>query len=124
MTHINKENLKEYVNKLLELEQEEEKMKRISGNIKKEKDQINTLIMDFMDKNNIKDKDIILGEKKITYACSKTVESITKKLILERLTQFLQNEHTAKEALNFIYSDRSNKEKYYLKISNLKKNDV
>ena len=121
MTHINKENLKEYVNKLLELEQEEEKMKRISGNIKKEKDQINTLIMDFMDKNNIKDKDIILGEKKITYACSKTVESITKKLILERLTQFLQNEHTAKEALNFIYSDRLNKEKYYLKISNLKK---
>jgi len=122
MTHINKENLKEYVSKLLELEQEEEKIKRISGNLKKEKEQINNLIIDFMDKNNIKDKDIILGEKKIAYAVSKTTESITKKLILERLTQFLQNENNAKEAVNYIYADRNSKEKYYLKISNLKKN--
>jgi len=124
MPSIDKDNLKEYVSKLFDLEQEEEKMKRITSNLKKEKEQINNLIMDFMDKNNIKDKDIILGEKKITYSCSKTVETITKKLILDRLTQFLQNEHTAKEAVSFIYSDRSSKEKFYLKISPIKKGDV
>jgi len=124
MPSIDKDNLKEYVSKLFDLEQEEEKMKRITSNLKKEKEQINNLIMDFMDKNNIKDKDIILGEKKITYSCSKTAETITKKLILDRLTQFLQNEHTAKEAVSFIYSDRSSKEKFYLKISPIKKGDV
>lgn len=124
MPSIDKDNLKEYVSKLFDLEQEEEKMKRLTSNLKKEKEQINNLIMDFMDKNNIKDKDIILGEKKITYSCSKTAETITKKLILDRLTQFLQNENTAKEAVSFIYSDRSSKEKFYLKISPIKKGDV
>jgi hypothetical protein len=118
---MEKENLKEYVQKFFEIEKEEEKYKDILSKIKKQKDILNENIINFMDKNNIKDKDIIFGDKKIKYAATKVQASITKKLIYDRLTIFLKNEEIANNATNFIYSDRDNSLKYSLKISDIKK---
>ena len=115
-------NLKDYVNKLIEIEKEEEKYKLLFANIKKEKELINNTIINFMEKNNITEKDIIFGNKKIKYSKMKVQDTVTKKLIEERLKIFLKSENVAKEATNFIYSDRNSTQKIYLKISNFTNN--
>ena len=113
-------NLKEYISKLIEIEKEEEKYKLLFSNFKKEKESINNMIMNLMESNNIVDKDIIFGNKKIKYMKSNVQDCITKKLINEKLKVFLKNENLANDATNFIYSNRNSVEKKYLKISDLK----
>jgi hypothetical protein len=126
---LDKDNLKTYINKLLELEKEEEKIKAISSNLRKEKENVSSYIMDFMSKNQITDKDIIFGNKKIKYTASSPQEGITKGLLLAKLTEFLKTkfsdgaeskaEETAQEAIKYIYSSRDRVEKNYLQISNM-----
>jgi hypothetical protein len=113
--------LKDNISKLIELEKEEEKYKNIFSNIKKEKEALNTNVIQFMQKNNITDKDIIFGDKKIKFATSKVQDGITKKLIYDRLKIYLKDDVEANNATNFIYSDRNISEKNYLKISETKK---
>jgi hypothetical protein len=113
-------NLKEYINKLVELESEEEKYKNILLELKKKKENVNNLIINFMEHNNITDKDIIFGDKKIKYSKMKVQECITKKLIEERLKVFLKNDLIANDATKFIYSDRNSNQKVFLKITNIK----
>lgn len=112
--------LKENIEKLIEIEKEEENYKNIFSNLKKEKDKINANVINFMEKNNITDKDIIFGDKKIKYATSKLQDNITKKLIYERLKIYLKDDIEANNATNFIYADRNVSEKNYLKISEIK----
>ncbi len=115
-------NLKEYITKLIEIEKEEEKYKILFSNFKQEKETLNNLIISFMENNKITEKDIIFGDKKIKYSKTKIQDNITKKLIEDRLKIFLKNEQAAKDATNFIYSDRNSTEKKFLKISDIKKN--
>jgi len=112
--------LKENIEKLIEIEKQEENYKNIFSNLKKEKDKINTNVISFMEKNNITDKDIIFGDKKIKYTTSKLQDNITKKLIYERLKIYLKDDVEANNATNFIYADRNVSEKNYLKISEIK----
>ncbi len=107
--------LKNYIEKFVHLETEEEKYKEIMSNIKKEKESLNTYIATFMEKNNITDKDIFFGDNKIKYTQTKVQDGITKKLILERLKVFLKNEQHAIDATNFIYSDRNSTFKTQIK---------
>ena len=113
-------NLKDYVQKLVEIEKEEEKYKNICSNLKKEKDNLNEYIIQYLEKNKITNKDIIYGDKKIKYSLMKTQDNITKKLIYERLKIFLKSESVATDATNFIYSDRNSNQKPVIKISNFK----
>ena len=113
--------LKEYIQKLVELEKEEEKYKNIFTNLKKEKDSLNDNIINFMENNKITDKDIIFGDKKIKYSLMKVPDSISKKLIHDRLKLFFKNEKEAEEATQFIYNDRNSKQKPIIKITNVKK---
>ena len=112
--------LKEYVKKLIEYEAQEEHYKNLMNNIKKEKEKINDGLMNLLVENNITDKDIIFGDKKIKYTSQKITENITKKLILERLTSYLKDENAAQQATNYIYSDRNASVKNYIKITNIK----
>jgi phosphate uptake regulator len=112
--------LKEYVKKLIEYETQEEHYKNIMNNIKKEKEKINDSLMNLLVENNITDKDIIFGDKKIKYTSQKITENITKKLILERLTSYLKDENVALQATNYIYSERNASVKNYIKITNIK----
>jgi seryl-tRNA synthetase len=108
--------LKSNVEKLIEIEKQEEKYKTLISDLKKEKESLSHNIIHFMEKNKITDKDIIFGNSVIKYAQSKVPEGITKKRINERLTLFLNNGKTAKEATDFIYSDRDSKINTSIKI--------
>lgn len=112
--------LKEYIEKLVEIEKEETKYKNIYNDLKKNKDMINNNIINYLEKNSITDKDIIFGNKKIKYSLMKTQDSITKKLILERLKKYFNNDMKATEITNYIYSDRNSNQKPIIKISNIK----
>jgi hypothetical protein len=112
--------LKENIQKLLELEEQEEKYKVLLSNIKEEKDVLSSNIMNFMESNNIKDKDIILNNKKIKYSTSKIQENISKKYLIDKLTQYFKNAETASQITNFIYDNRTLTQKNYLKISDIK----
>jgi hypothetical protein len=113
-------NLKEHVEKLIELEIEEEKYKNIFLRIKQEKEILNNNIMNYMEKNSVTHKDIIFGNRKIKYTTNNVTENITKKLILERLKSFFKDEKVANDATNFIYSERNSTKKNTLKITSIK----
>ncbi len=114
------EYLKSNVEKLIELDKQEDKYKNIISELKKEKDAVNNNIINFMEKNNITNKDIILGDTKIKYAQTKVAENITKKRIYERLTTYFGDEKSAKQATDFIYSERESKINKSIKILNIK----
>ena len=114
---------KEYISKLVEIEEKEDKYKNILLEIKNEKEKMNDKIINFMEKNNITDKEIIFGERKIKYMKNKITETITKKLIETRLKQFFKDDNQALSVVNFIYNDRNKNEKVSLKISLLNNKD-
>ena len=120
MSDNSQQKLKGYVEKLFEIEKEENKYKNLMADMKKEKEILNQHIMNYMVSNDIKDKDIIYGSKKLKYSSMNVQDTITKKLINDRLKIFLKDEIMAANATNFIYSDRNKTTKNYLKISDIK----
>jgi hypothetical protein len=118
---MSSDNLKEYVKNLIELENEEEKYKNMFSKIKEQKEILNNNIMNYMEKNNVTDKEIVYGDKKIKYTTTNLSENITKKLILDKLKIYFKDEKSAIDVTNFIYSDRNMTKKNTLKILNMKK---
>ncbi len=105
------------VKRFLQLNTEEEKLKEEMKTIKNEKDNLENSILNFMERNNITDRDIDVGDFKLKYSSNKKTEGVTKKLIYERLVQFLQNEAKAKELLDFIYQERNSEMIHSIKLS-------
>lgn len=116
-----KSQLKLFISEFITLDKEENIYKDKIKNLKNKKEKIHDNIVNYMSNNDILDKEIIFENNKIKCASSKITESITKKLILERLKLFLKDENLANQATNFIYSDRNSSQKLSLKISNIKK---
>lgn len=117
-------NLKDFIQKLIEIEKEEEKYKNIISKLKKEKDDINVNLINFLEKNKITNKEIIYGDKKIKYSLMKTQDTITKKLIEQRLKIYLNSDTKGTEATNFIYSERNSNEKAVLRITDIKNKTI
>lgn len=117
----NKSELKSYISEYINIDKEENVYKDKLKNIKNKKTKIHDFIINYMSNNDILDKEIIFDDNKIKCSSSKISESITKKLILERLKLFLKDENLATQATNFIYSDRNSSQKLSLKLSNIKK---
>ena len=113
MSDNSQQKLKGYVEKLFEIEKEENKYKNLMADMKKEKEILNQHIMNYMVSNDIKDKDIIYGSKKLKYSSMNVQDTITKKLINDRLKIFLKDEIMAANATN-------KTTKNYLKISDIK----
>ncbi len=105
------------VKRFLQINENEEKLKEEMKKIKNEKDNLENSILKFMENNKITDRDIDVGDFKLKYSTSKKTESVTKKLIFERLVQYLQNEEKAKELLDFIYQERNSEMINSIKLS-------
>lgn len=116
-----KNQLKQFINDFITLNKEEEIYKEKIKNLKTKKDKIHDTIINYMSNNDILDKEIIFENNKIKCGSSKTTESITKKLIFQRLKEFLKDENLATQATNYIYNDRNSSQKLVLKIFDLKK---
>ena len=114
---MEKESLKSYVQKLIELDEQETKYKALLNEIKDKKEDVSETLMNIMVTNQIQDKDIILGGKKVKYAVSNTQEAITTKLILDKLTLYFKDAKQAEQVTQFIYDQRNTVTKNYLKIS-------
>ena len=114
------DSFKRNIKKIIELDSEENKLKEMLNKIKEEKDSINNNLVLFMETNNITGKDIIYGDRKIKYIKTKNIESITKKLIFEKLNQYFKSNKEATEITEFIYSYRKSDYKTSIKVSNIK----
>ncbi len=98
-------------------ELEEKNLKAKLNDIKKNKDGVETIIIEYMKSHNIEDKDIHIGEHVLKYTETKSTEGITKKLILERLTEYFQgNQEEAAKLTEFIYANRSSTVKGGIKL--------
>ncbi len=101
-----------------QIELKEKEYKAKLSDLKKNKDGVETLIIQYMQSNNIQDKDIHIGEHVLKYGESKSTEGITKKLIVERLTEYFNgNTEEANKVTDFIYSNRSSTSKPVLKLN-------
>lgn len=116
-----KSQLKHFISEFISLNNEEENLKNKIKNLKTKKDKIHDSIVNYMSNNDILEKEIIFDQNKIKCSSSKVTESITKKLILTRLKQFLKDDKIANDATDFIYAERNSTQKLSLKVSNIKK---
>ena len=116
-----KSQLKLFISEYINLNNEEDLLKDKIKNLKSKKDKIHDNIVNYMSNNDILEKEIIFDKNKIKCASSKITESITKKLIFEKLKQFLKDENIATQATDYIYNGRNCTQKLSLKVSNIKK---
>ena len=113
--------LKENVFRLLEIENQIKHLKQNLDDLKNQKTQIENSLKSQLDKNGMKNKNIIFNDKKISYVSQKNYETFSKKYLLETLKLYLKNENVANEVTNFLYSNRKVNENYVIKISDKKK---
>tara|TARA_B100001173_G_C15971871_1_gene540390 strand:+ start:989 stop:1354 length:366 start_codon:yes stop_codon:yes gene_type:complete len=115
-----KEDLKNNLSLYLKLKDEEDELKNRLSKLKSKSENIHDSILNYMNEKDILDKELIFDKRKIKCANNKISESITKKLLLDRLTTYFENEKRAHEVTNFIYNNRKSTNKILLKVSNLK----
>jgi hypothetical protein len=96
--------------------EEKELRERLKG-LKRDKDGVEGIIINYMQTKNIQDRPIHIGEDVMQYAETRSYETVTKKLLLERLTDFLRSVERAKEAVDFIYVNRSHQVKASLRLN-------
>lgn len=113
--------LKNAIQKYVEIDNKMNKIKELNKSLKKERDNVDKFILNYMNENNMQNKNIILNDGKLRYVTTKTSESITKKYIQAKLSEFLNDKERAKEATNYIYDTRNQKENVQLKRSINKK---
>ena len=113
-------NFRESIRKLVELEEEETRIKDTLNKTRQAREELNDEIIEYMEKNGITEKDIVFGNKKIRYVKSANQISITKKLIHERLAQYYKNEGEAEKVTNFLYSDRERVEKVTIRVDSIR----
>jgi thioester reductase-like protein len=101
------DNLKLVVQKLVELDEEEQRYKNLLNEIKDKKEEVSDILMNMMVSNNIQNKDIILNGKKIKYLTTRTQETVTKKLINDKLELYFNDKKKANEVTQFIYEKRN-----------------
>ena len=61
--------------------------------------------MDYMSSNNMRNRNILISDGKLSYSESKTTQTINKKYIIEQLTPHLK-EKKAEEVANLLYNNR------------------
>ena len=78
------------------------KIRTISSDLKQEKDNLQEFITDYMDKNNMKDKNILINDGKLQYSQSKSTQPL-KKYVIDRLTLYFNNSEKAEAIANLLY---------------------
>jgi len=116
----NKDDLKKNIQEYLRLKSIENEYKNKISTIRESSDNIENNIVSYMNDNDFLDKEIIFDKNKLKCTNLKTQESITKKLIIDRLKKFLKNDDVALKATEFIYDNRKSTNKLTLKVSNIK----
>jgi len=114
--------IQDYLQKLVNINIEEEKYKNELKVLKEKKENLSNVVISYMEKNNILNKNLQYSNNVIKYKEESNIDSITKKLIQIRLTDFLKNEKQAIDATNYIYSNRNRTTKRSINITHLKIN--
>ena len=111
---------KERASKYIHLDNEIKKINDLLKKKKKERDNLQGYMLNFM--NNHKIKDINTSNGKLKYSVVKTKKSFTKDTINKTLTSYFNNTDKAKEVTDILYKNREAVEKIELRrIINKKK---
>jgi len=92
--------------KWVTLDNEQSKLNSRISEIRKEKKGVENFVVNFMEANEMTNKNILINGGKLKYDVTSSRESITKKYILEKLTAYFKNEKKAEEVTNYIYDSR------------------
>ena len=93
--------------KWVTLDNEQSKLNSRISEIRKEKKGVENFVVNFMEANQMTNKNILINGGKLKYDVSNSRESITKKYILEKLTAYFKDEKKAEEITNYIYDARA-----------------
>jgi hypothetical protein len=95
------------IGKWVTLDNEQTKLNARVSEIRKEKKNVENFVVNYMEANDMTNKNILINGGKLKYEVSTTKESITKKYILSKLTDYFKNEKKAEEVTNYLYDSRS-----------------
>ena len=103
------------IKRWVEIDNKLKKVKELTSSLKKDKDKYQEYILDYMSNNNIKNKNILINDGKLSYTETKSQQTITKKYIIEKLTDYFKSEKKAKDIASLLYDNREVKFKSSLK---------
>lgn len=86
------------------------KAKNAIKRVKNKQQQLGEGIIKFMSDNNLQKKEIKISNYRLQYKTSKKISPLTKKVILESLSNDLQDEKEAKEIVKLLYNVRKRME--------------
>lgn len=91
----------------------DDKILKAGNAIKRVKEKQNRLgsgIIDFMNSNNLQKKEIKINDCRLQYKTSTKITPLTKKYVMDSLTEYLDNEEEAKEMVKILYDVRKRME--------------
>ena len=110
VSNLFKKNIQEWVyldNKISEYNKKISSIKKEKDKYSKEKNLRGDNILVYMENNNLQKNDIIISDGKLKYYNSKTTESVTKKLVLNKLIDYFNGDKTkANSVANYIFDNR------------------
>ena len=86
------------------------KAKNAIKRVQEKQSQIGSGIINFMDNNNLQKKEIKINNCRLQYKKQSKITPLTKKFILNSLTEYLDNEDEAKEIVKILYDIRKRME--------------
>lgn len=98
--------LKENINKLIVLENELKTIQNNTSIIRSEKQNLEKKIKDIMIKENLKDKILIIQNKKIKYNETKSYQSYSLQYLEERLKELLEDNNQVNYILHYLKEKR------------------
>ena len=103
------------IKRWVEIDNKLKKVKELTSSLKKDKDKYQEYILDYMSNNNIKNKNILINDGKLSYSETKTTQSISKKYIIDKLTPYFKSKDKATKIADLLYNNREVKFKSSLK---------
>ena len=99
--------------KYLNIDNEIKKLKNIINEKKKEKDKLKLFILQFMNKNKL--KDLNTQDGKLKYTITKSKKPLNKIFINKTISEYLKDEVKAKELTELLYKKREQVQKIDLR---------
>ena len=97
------------------IDNKQAKLRKLTSELRKEKDKVQNYILDYMSKNKMNNTNIIISDGKLSYGESKSTQTISRKYIIEKLTKYFKSEDKAEEIADLLYNNREVKSKSVLK---------
>lgn len=107
--------IKESISKWIELDTKMQNLSALLKEVRTEKNNLETIILNYAEKNNLENRVVEVNNKKVKFNVSKTTEPITFKYLEKNLSNIIKNEDQLQKTIDYLKDNRETKYNYSIK---------